>query len=57
MEDNSPKRNCDPTPPYARRITLKDGRYMIFFEYDETDDKSAEAAVEERSKQVTDPDV
>jgi hypothetical protein len=26
---------CDPTPPSARRITLKDGRYMIFFEFNE----------------------
>ena len=30
-----PQTKCDPTPPRARRIELKDGRYMIFFEFDE----------------------
>jgi hypothetical protein len=57
MKDDSQKSNCDPTPPHARRISLKDGRYMIFFEYDATDEKPAEATVEQRSEPLTDPDV
>lgn len=35
MTDNVPRTHCDPTPPKARRIKLKDGRYMIFFEFGE----------------------
>jgi len=37
MTDSGPNTQCDPTPPTARRITLKDGRYMIFFEFDEAE--------------------
>jgi hypothetical protein len=33
-EDNT-KPACDNRLPEARRITLKDGRYLIFFEFDE----------------------
>ena len=30
-----PQTKCDPTPPGVRRIELKDGRYMIFFEFED----------------------
>jgi len=35
MTDNLQQTQCDLTPPTTRRIKLKDGRYMIFFEFDE----------------------
>jgi hypothetical protein len=37
-EDETGTRYCDTTRPNARRIQLKDGRYMIFFEYDDAGD-------------------
>jgi len=37
MTDNLQQTQCDPTPPRVRRITLKDGRYMIFFEFEEAE--------------------
>jgi len=40
MTDSGPNTQCDPTPPTARRITLKDGRYMIFFEFEEAEQRA-----------------
>ena len=40
---DTPQTQCDPTLPKARRITLKDGRYMIFFEFGEAEQQADQA--------------
>ena len=47
MKKDESHPNCDPRPPHARPITLKDGRYMIFFEFREPDVNTADLSIQE----------
>jgi hypothetical protein len=41
MTDSEPTNACEQPPLSARRIELKDGRYMIFFEFEDGDGAEA----------------
>jgi len=54
MSEDRDDRQCDTVQMSARRIALKDGRYMIFFEFGDTSPEppAEEGTAQEKSENV-----